>query len=48
LKGRLTSVMSNRTLFVQKFLGTPNVTGREIQLCGMTGTGPTLKNGRDG
>jgi hypothetical protein len=48
LKGRLISVTSNRTLSVWKFLGVPNVTGREIHLHGIIGTRPTLENGRDG
>jgi hypothetical protein len=48
LKGRLTSMMSNRLLSVWKFSGVPNVISREIQLRGITGTGPTPKNGRDG
>jgi hypothetical protein len=45
LKGRLTSAMSNRALFVQKFPDVPNVTRREIQRHGITGTGPTPENG---
>jgi hypothetical protein len=48
LKGRLTSVTSNRTLSMQKFLDILNVTGREIQSYGTTGTGLTLENGCDG
>jgi hypothetical protein len=48
LKGRLTSVMSNRMLYVWKFSSVPNVTGRQIQPCGISGTGPTSENGRDG
>jgi hypothetical protein len=47
LKGRLTSVTSNRMPFVQKFSGIPNVIGRGIQLRGITGTRPTPENGRD-
>jgi hypothetical protein len=47
LKGRLTSAISNRTLSVRKFSGVLNVTGREIQPRGITGTGPTPKNGCD-
>jgi hypothetical protein len=47
LKGRLTSAMLNNTLYMRKFSGVPNVTGREIHLCRMTGTKPTPKNGRD-
>jgi hypothetical protein len=47
LKGRLTSMTSNRTLSVRKFLGVLNVTGREIQLRGIIRTGPTPENGRD-
>jgi hypothetical protein len=48
IEGRLTSAASNKTLSVRKFSGIPNVTGREIQPRGITGTGPTLENGRDG
>jgi hypothetical protein len=48
LKGRLTSATSNRTLSVRKFSGVLNVTGREMHLHGMTGTGPTHENGCDG
>jgi hypothetical protein len=48
LKGRLTSTASNRTLSMRKFSGVPNVTGSEIQPCGMTGTRPTPENGHDG
>jgi hypothetical protein len=40
--------MSNMTLFVRKFSGVLNVTGREMHLCGMTGIGPTSENGCDG
>jgi hypothetical protein len=48
LKGRLTSTTSNRTLSVWKFSGVLNVTRREIHPRGITGTRPTLENGRDG
>jgi hypothetical protein len=48
LKGRLTSTTSNKTLSVRKFSDVLNVTGMEINPCGMIGTGPTPKNGRDG
>jgi hypothetical protein len=48
LKGRLTSVTSNRALSMRKFSGVLNVTGREIQLPGIIRTGPTLENERDG
>jgi hypothetical protein len=41
-------VTSNRTLFIRKFSGAPNVIGREMHLRGMTSTGPTLENGHDG
>jgi hypothetical protein len=43
----LPSAMTKRTHFMWKFSGIPNVTGREIHPRGMTGTGPTLENGRD-
>jgi hypothetical protein len=33
---------------VRKFSAVPNVTGRELQPRGVTNTGPTLENGRDG
>jgi hypothetical protein len=33
---------------VRKFSGVPNLTRREIQPRGITGIGPTSKNGRDG
>jgi hypothetical protein len=45
---RLTSATSKRTLCVRKFSAVPNVTGREMQPRGVTNTGPTLENGRDG
>jgi hypothetical protein len=45
LNGRLTSTMSNRALSVQKFSDVPNVSRREIQRHGITGTGPTPENG---
>jgi hypothetical protein len=48
LKGRLTFVTSKRALFVQKFSGVLNVTGREIQPHGITNIGPTLENGSEG
>jgi hypothetical protein len=48
LNGRLTSVTSKRMLSVQKFSAVPNVTGMEIQPCGITNTRPTPENGRDG
>jgi hypothetical protein len=48
LKGRLTSAMSNKMLSVRKFSAIPKVTGREKQPRGITDTGPTLENGRDG
>jgi hypothetical protein len=34
-------MMLNRTLSMRKFSGVPNVTGKEIQPCGINGTGPT-------
>jgi hypothetical protein len=40
--------MSKRTLSVQKFFAIPNMTGREMQLHGMTNTGPTPENSCDG
>jgi hypothetical protein len=48
VEGRLTSATLKRILTMQKFSGVPNVTGREIQPCGITDTGPTLENGHDG
>jgi hypothetical protein len=48
LNGRLTSATSKRTLSMQKLSTIPNVTGREMQPCGITTTGPTPENGRDG
>jgi hypothetical protein len=48
LNGRLTSTTSKRTLSVRKFSAVPNVIGGEIQSRGVTDTGPTLENGRDG
>jgi hypothetical protein len=33
---------------VRKFSAVPNVTGREMQPCGVTDTEPTSENGRDG
>jgi hypothetical protein len=48
LNGRLTSATSKRTLSVRKFSAVPNVTGREMQPRGLTDTGPTPENGRDG
>jgi hypothetical protein len=48
LKGRLTSTTSRRMRFVQKFSSVPNVTGREVQPRGITDTGPTVENGREG
>jgi hypothetical protein len=48
LKGRLTSATSNKMLSVRKFSAVPKVTGREIQPRGITDTGPTPENGRDG
>jgi hypothetical protein len=45
LKGRLTSMTSKRMLSVWKFSGVPNVTGREIQLHGITDTGPLWRMG---
>jgi hypothetical protein len=48
LKGRLTSSTLKRTFFVWKFSGVLNVTGREIQPRGITDTGSTPQNGRDG
>jgi hypothetical protein len=39
---------STRMLSMRKYSGILNVTGREIQPRGMTGTGPTLENGCDG
>jgi hypothetical protein len=35
-------------LSVRKFSGVSNVTGREIHPCGITDTGPTTENGREG
>jgi hypothetical protein len=48
LNGRLTSTTSKRTLSVRKFSIVPNVTEREMQPRGVTDTGPTPENGRDG
>jgi hypothetical protein len=48
LNGRLTSATSKRTLFVRKFSVVLNVTGRDMQLCRVTDTGPTSENWRDG
>jgi hypothetical protein len=48
LKGRLTFTTLNRTLSVRKFSGILNVTRRGTQSRGITKTGPTLENGRDG
>jgi hypothetical protein len=48
LNGRLTCTTSKRTLFVRKFSAVPNVTKREMQPHGITGTVPTPENGRDG
>jgi hypothetical protein len=47
LKGRLTYMTSNRMLSVRKFSDILNVTRREIQPHGITGTEPTPENGRD-
>jgi hypothetical protein len=48
LNGRMTSTMLKRTLSVRKLSATLNVTRREMQLCGITDTGPTPENGHDG
>jgi hypothetical protein len=48
LNERLTSTTSKRTLSMRKFSAIPNVTGREMQPRGVTDTGPTPENGRDG
>jgi hypothetical protein len=48
LNGRMAFAMSKRMLSMRKFSAVPNVTGREIQPCGITDTGPTLENGCDG
>jgi hypothetical protein len=47
LNGRLTSMTSKRILYVRQFSAVSNMTGREIQQCGITDTGPTPENGRD-
>jgi hypothetical protein len=47
LNERLTSMTSKRILSVRQFSSVPNMTGREIQSCGITDTRPTLENGRD-
>jgi hypothetical protein len=48
LKGRLTSAMKKSMLFVWKFSGVLNVTGREIQPHGINDTKPTPENGCEG
>jgi hypothetical protein len=48
LNGRLTSATSKMTLSVWKFSIVSNVIGREMKPSGVTDTGPTLENGRDG